>query len=494
MSRPDPLDFFKEAESEPRESRVRAIIKKKLIGQTKGDKESSDTGEAALAGLSVSSMAAVKAGPRLLRLGIKKKIPSGGPLWPAHSPGEFSTIEQTLKEMEPRWFEVPAGSKMPPPKTKNLLGLFPISERPVIRGKKNFQNAVAQMESMQPVVDSFIKKHDLAAKGVKIQFKGGVPAMLQGPHYHTFTKRVRLSRVDPASALHELGHAADYNKDIVGKARAILGPRLRGATMLSLPIAYIAGDEIKKALPGTVDDKTIEFMQQNAPSILGATLAATTLYPEAKASYLALQHVKETQGPKAARAMAKTLIPKWGSYALATIPAMIGISFAKKYYNEAKKRGEDLEKESGIIQAIPHMFRDVRASARHVGRQIAEGARELRDAPDRMQRIQRAAKEVGTDPAFIYGALSVGIPATMATAYMYGTKHGPIVKDRLEAISPKTQRKMLSTGPIANRLKDRVPDDWKTRNPGLYAGLVGTGAAMSAGIMTKLFYDLLHAF
>ena len=41
--------------------------------------------------------------------------------------------------------------------------------------------------------------------------------------------------------------------------------------------AMIAGDRIKEMIPGTIDDRAIEFMQNHAPEIMGATLAATQL-------------------------------------------------------------------------------------------------------------------------------------------------------------------------------------------------------------------------
>jgi len=499
VTRSDPLDFFdKVAEVPPIVVKIKDKVKQRAIG-TRGDRYSSDTGEAALAGLSISSMGVAQRGAKVGQRLLRKASPTGGP-WPAHSPGEFSTIKRTLRELRGTIRPGQKGIFMPPPKKKNFLGLLPIAERAEVRGgEAAFHKSLREMKKMQPLVDGFIKKHDLTAKGVKVQFKGG----MGGSAYDILHKKVRLARVGPAEALHELGHAADYTKGPIGKIRGVTNYTLNRATMLALPIAYIAGDEIKRALPGTVDDRAIEFLQQNAPAVLGATMAATSLYPEAKASMLAIKHVRDTKGKAAAMKLARTLIPRWSTYALATIPAMIGISLAKKYYNESRSR-EDAPIEKAAASPVTRYlagytakYKNLWTDVKHVSRQIGHGSKKLINDPQRAKRIAKAAKAVGTDPSFIYGALSVGIPTTLTAAYVYGTDHGAIVKERLDKVDHKTRNRLLTTGPypnpVLNRVKKHVDEDWKSKNPGLYSGLVGSGAALSAGIMTKLFHDLMHA-
>src|SRR4029453_8289624 len=105
-------------------------------------------------------------------------------------------------------------------------------------------------------------------------------------------------------------------------------PVLQRAAMAALPIALIAGDEIARAIPGTIDDHAIRFMQAHAPTILGATLAATQLYPEAKASWLAIRPPHEVEGGGAAWRAAKKLLPQLGGYALLTIPPIVGMALA----------------------------------------------------------------------------------------------------------------------------------------------------------------------
>ncbi len=471
--RPDPLDFFEKFSAGP-------VSDEKL-----------DAGEEALAGLSVAASIVAIQGEKVVGFGLRHLMNKGETFWPAHSPGEFSTVKDTLKALNRTRPGLPA------PQPKNLLGLFPIKERVKDFGADELNRAITQMKRMEPTVDSFIKKHDLPGRGVTMKFKRGL--LSGGPLYDLSKKRVMLPSFSEATTLHELGHAADFTGSRRSKIWGMARGPVKSAVAVALPIALIAGDEIKRALPGTVDDRVIEFMQQNAPAILGATLAATQLYPEGKATAMALKHIKTMKGPRAMRAAAKTLLPAWGTYALMTIAPMIGMSLAKKYYNQTKEK--QLEKEGSVltdyvmgqILGLKSVAKDIMS----IGGQIGKGTKDLITHPGRMKRIGQAAKEVGTSREFVEGALYAGIPATLATAYIYGQRHGPVVREKLQKVAPYDLEDLLRTGGLSHRAqtyaKDKVPEDWKRQNPGLYAGLVGAGAAMSGGILMKLFSDLTHA-
>jgi hypothetical protein len=368
------------------------------------------------------------------------------------------------------------------------------------------------LKDITKTVDSFIDKHNLAKKGVTINLKQGPLNWMLGPRYELAKKRVYLPEISKNLALHELGHAADYTKGRIGKVRGTLEPILRRGAQIALPAALIAGDQIKELLPGTVDDKAIEFMQRHAPAIAGATIAATTLYPEAKASYLALKHIAKTEGRDAAMKSLKMLGAGWGTYVLGAIPTIVGLSLARKYMREARKeKGEtddlvqqqlrELEKTSGIMSNLVKGFnpkdlieqaaRGVRSSAKdfvYVGEQVAQQSRQMIRNKEVISRVTGAAKAVGTDPTFVQGALISAVPATMASLYLYGTPAGKHIRERMH---PAHVRKTQSGSEEGLALVHSKTDEkWREENPLKFAGLVAAGAAMSGGVMAKLFSDL----
>ncbi len=317
-----------------------------------------------------------------------------------------------------------------------------------------------------------------------MNFRGGVISSGFGPHYSTADKKVFLPRVSKEIALHELGHAADYTSSRLGRVRAVAEPILRNAALTVVPLALLAGDEIAKAIPGTIDDKAIKFMQDHAPSIVGATLAATTLFPEAKASFLAIKHLHETEGAASAIAAAKKLIPAWGTYALAVIPPIVGMALARRYLQHAREHNEKIDKSAGVIgEAVGGVLdemKEIGSDIGHVGRQIGHGFGQLVKEPGMVGRLATAAKEVGTSPHFVMGALVSAIPATAGALYLYTTESGKIIRDQVDKTYPGGRQVMK------NRPKD---EEWRERNPGLFAGLVGMGTALSAGVLSKLIND-----
>lgn len=348
--------------------------------------------------------------------------------------------------------------------------------------------SVLEMLNIKNVVDSFIDKNKLADKGVTLNFRSG-PISGVGPHYDIPQKKVFLPRVSKEIALHELGHAADYTGGAIGKIRGIAEPVLKSAVYAAIPIALAAGDHIKKHIPGTVDDKAIAYMQDHAPEIVAATIAATDLYPEAKASIAALRHIKDVEGAAAMRQAARKLIPAWSTYALAAIPAMIGLSLARKYMRETRDLNAKQEKTAEFIgSTINDIFSDLQENIHdvwHVAKQIGSGTVDSIQRPERFKRILQSAKAVGTSPTFIHGALVSAIPATLGALYIYGRPGGEVMRANISrdpnSHTPKRFIDVIGT---------REAEDWRSRNPLKFAGIVGAGAALSGGVLARLFSDL----
>lgn len=382
------------------------------------------------------------------------------------------------------------------PRSK-ILGLFDVGSRTqaleAVDDVKDATRAATKLKSIQNVVDSFIDKHNLIEKGVRLNVHAGPLGSTLGPRYSIPTKQVFVPRVGKEILLHELGHAADYTAGRIGRFRGIAEPLLQKGVFAALPIALVAGDRIKEMLPGTIDDRAITFMQDHAPAIMGATLAATELYPEAKASFLAIKHIAKTEGSAAARLAMKRLAPAFGTYVLGAIPAIVGMSLARKYMREAREEKasvrnlaeqqmSDLEKTSSVWRDAGRVAKDIG----HFGKQIGNQTVELFSQPDLGRRIFQAAKEVGTSPDFVYGALGAAIPATMGSLYLYGTESGKAIRSR---IHPEHVSSTIS-GKDSLPLADHTSDTWRERHPLRFAGLVAAGAALSGGILAKFWSDL----
>jgi hypothetical protein len=300
-------------------------------------------------------------------------------------------------------------------------------------------------------------------------------------------------------ALHELGHAADYASRF-GKFRSIAEPVLKRGALIALPIALAAGDRIKEMIPGTIDDKVISFMQDHAPEIMGATLAATSLIPEASASIRAVKHLREMelvgkQPAGTAMAAAKKLLPFWGTYLLGAIPAVVGMSLARKYMRAARAEKAELAgdveaklrelEKTGSMETLISHGKDFA----HVAAEIGRGASNLIFNKGTVRQIGRAAKETGQSPEFIWGALSAALPATMGALYMYGTPGGEQIRNRLD---PKPRDIILGHRKKQILHAANKDEEWRVANPLKFAGLVAMGAALSGGVMTKFFHDMMR--
>lgn len=489
MARPDPLSVFRTAKTT---NEFATSTSTSLPPAAASSPSSLDPGERAIA-----SLVAVGAAPIARRLAIlggsfalegiadKGSVPWHNALQVRNAP----TLAAARAAESP----------------SKLMGLFDVAAR--IREVKDVDDhadmmrAAKKIPEIQKVVDSFIDKHQLADKGVRMNFHNSV--LGGGNFYNPMTKEVFLKDIGKEKVLHELGHAADFTGSRLGKLRSRLGPILERGAYAALPIALIAGDRIKEMLPGTVDDKAISFMQDHAPAIMGATLAATQLYPEAKASALALSHIAKTEGPAAARAAAKKLGPAWATYLLGVIPPIVGMALARKYMRqartEANERG-DIEKTSGAVRDLAGMvgshIGDAWQDLRHVGKQIGSQSADLVGNPGIARKIINAAKVVGTSPDFVTGALTTAVPATLGALYLYGTSAGKEIRDR---IHPDDRDKYLSgrhNYELINSLPSPVPgaslvkERWREDHPLRFAGIVGLGSALAGGIMMKLFTDL----
>lgn len=516
----DPLSFFLNEKTAADSAADTPLVPEEPRAFTKNpDPESIDPGERAMAGILAVGGSTIGGmgqflGQTILRstmfsdaTGVARQMQAGPVSHLSKLPGDRPPGGRLLK-----LFDINARrSKIPDAAYADMQHMARTGDV----AKHNVAEAIAKQDhklrDITKTVDSFIDKHNLAKKGVTVNLKQGPLNWMLGPRYEIAKKRVYLPEISKDLALHELGHAADYTKGRIGKVRGTLEPILRRGAQIALPAALIAGDQIKEMLPGTVDDRAIEFMQRNAPAIAGATIAATTLYPEAKASYLALKHIAKTEGRDAAFKSMKRLGAGWGTYVLGAIPTIVGLSLARKYMREARKEKGDteelvqqqlreLEKTSGMADLfkgvnpktlIEQAARGVRSAGKdvvHVGEQVAQQSRQMIRNKEVMRRVGGAARSVGTDPTFVQGALISAVPATMASLYLYGTPAGKHIRARMD---PAHVRKTQSGSEEGLALvHSRTDEKWREENPLKFAGLVAAGAAMSGGVMAKLFSDL----
>ena len=430
--------------------------------------QSIDPGERALAGIAaVAGSLSAKFVPMLAEAQIVSRITKGEPKMPR--PGGLGPAS-SVRELLTKQFSDPSSK---------FLGMFDVTGRAqsqaqwlAPRMEEERFKVGRKLQEIEDITDSFIDKHNLKEKGVKIHLRQGPLSGTVSGQYLPSTKRVYVPSIGKATLLHELGHAADYTTRL-GNIRRFVEPAIRRSMLIALPVALAAGDQIKEMIPGTIDDKAIKFMQDNAPGIMGATLAATVLYPEAKASYLAIKHVADKEGPAAARQIAKKLGPALGTYILGAIPAIIGMSLARKYMRQARKEKAEMGGEE----------------IAHVAKRIARNTAKMISEPGTMGNIVRAAKEVGASPEFVHGAIVSAVPAALGALYIYGTPSGDIVRKRMHQTQKKElfpHEKVTGSGGVQMVAKEQ----WREQHPLRFAGLVALGAAMAGGIMTKFMRDL----
>lgn len=380
--------------------------------------------------------------------------------------------------------------------THKLLNMFDIGLKPkgpLVRtadGLKNIPlvdiDGAVKLDSISKSVDSMVDSYGLREKGLKFDVGGGPVTRLRGPSYSPSTNRISLPWINEDFALHEVGHAA-HLRTPAAKAINTARRMIRAGTNIAIPMAYIAGDEIKKMFPGEIDDKIVDFVQENAPSLLAATWAASDVYPEVQATTRAINHVLKTKGAEAAKSTLKALLPDLASRVIPIIPAVVGISLAKKYYFNAKKKEQ--EKTAGISDTAKGLWgaaREIGSELGGIGSQVSYQAGELVNKP--FKEFARSMWDAGVanikSPEFVQGAVMAGVP-TAALAYVYhNTHHGKKYRERSHDIrtrlgmTPKVVSDM-------ERLKESQKNDSAT-----WPAIAGIGAALSGGFLAKMYADL----
>ena len=361
---------------------------------------------------------------------------------------------------------------------------------------KTQMNLHTKVDQMKDVVDSFIDKHKLPEKGVTMSMRSGPLSFLAREYYDPKRKEIRIGKLNEPILLHELGHAADFTGSTTGKIRAKLGPAIKRIGFAAVPLALVVGDRMKETIPGSIDDKVISFVQDHAPEIIGATLAATTLYPEAKASALALKHIKEVK-PEAFIPALKKLAPLFGTYLLGAIPAIVGASLGRKWLERARAEKGELKKEGGLklLKGLGQTLRQIADSVvvdvPLVAAQIGTEFSELMKRPDKWPVIRRAAKEFATDPETLMTGALHGVPAGIAAYYLLNTKGGEIIHEVGKKHVPKrTTFQVEKPLPRGVGLNIKPGDSTFRDNAALYAGVVALGSALSASLLGRVRSDI----
>ena len=340
-------------------------------------------------------------------------------------------------------------------------------------------------------VDKMIDSYKLSEKGVRMNLTRGPWSAMMGPSYNTVSKEVVLPWVNEAYITHELGHAAHLSNP-VAKASNAARRAMFGGAMAAIPMAYLVGNEIKEMFPGEIDDKAVDFVQKHAPAIITATYAASELYPELQASARAIKHIRNTRGTQAAKQALKHLVPAFGTYLAPLIPLAIGTSLAKKYYFDAKKGNDSLEKESGLREGFGDFwsrYGPLLTEPAYIATQVAKQSTDLlrQDPNTILNRVAGAARHVVKSPEFISGAVGAGIPAAVLAYVYHNTPHGRLTKEKWRQIDEK------GADPIERLQIAMDREEAKKKNNDITLPLItGMGAAMAGGFMRKTFSDLLR--
>jgi len=189
----------------------------------------------------------------------------------------------------------------------------------------------AKMRDLADLSESMLQEKGLKGK-VQVNLKGG----LGKNYYNPVSKSVNIGTATPSVALHEIGHAADY-KNSLTKTVARKLPHM--AALAAVPASFGYGDYIKEKIPGSIDDKVIDFIKDHPYATTLAGYGSSTLYPEGKASFLAWKHMKKHRDlAYANKAALRELVPAFGTYALGALPALAVAGAAKYLYDSSKKK------------------------------------------------------------------------------------------------------------------------------------------------------------
>jgi hypothetical protein len=496
----DPVALFKSAADERRpDPKHEKKVRKKL-----------DAGEEAVAGFNMMTTGLAMAVPAVASIPIASYGLGNAVKWEGAAIRGVKRLGDVKPEIERFLAAEPGqitheqvGRLFRTPDTQKFMGLFDIHIKPRL-GPSGApllsETEVRKLNEIQPIVDSFLEKYQLPEKGVTMDFRRSPLGAVRGAYYDPALKRVTMPQVSKEVMLHELGHAADYT----GRAGALknVAQNIVPALMIDglIPAAYFIGDEIKKAIPGTVDDRVIDYVQRHGPGLAVTALAAESLYPEAKASYMALKHIHEVEGAEAAKAAAKRLIPLFGTYVLTSLPIVAGFALAKKYYYDTHRKKQAREKRANvgeeIVEGVKGLARsgtDIMDALADTGIQILRGTAGLIGHPEAGGRIMESIKHVATSPEFRAGAVLTGIPVAVTTLAYYSHPGGKAQRDKLFKIEARKVREGTKAKSDLEELREhRKFEVWREEHPRLYAGLVAAGSALTGGIYAKMMSDLYN--
>jgi len=448
-----------------------------------------DPGEAAAAGMAMASSTLAKALPPafgILDLGPVKHEWTGTPSYDIKQTGEI--------------FEGMAEDR----RNKKLLNLFDIrlpsrgeafmTPKGLIEKPRLVNEELDNLTDIYKSVDGMLNKYKLPEKGVKMDIGGGSIQSIFGPRYNIIDKKIQLPWMGKEFALHEIGHAAHFAEK-GAKASATIRNLIHKSAFVGIPMAYVAGDEIKKMFPGKVDDKAVDFVQKHAPAIAAATWTAAQIYPEVQATARAVNYVRKTEGNAAAKQALKKLIAPLMSYVIPVIPAVVGLSFAKKYYFDAKKKNDGLKKKAGVGSYLSetlnptweHIIRpvisDLAFNAGYLSHQVNDLISQPIGAVSR--RLWDAGIKTVKSPEFVSGAIHAGIPTAAITYVYHNTPHGKAYLKRYHDIHRK------NSDSVGRAKEDYEHAITEKKNDNVTLPVVaGVAAAISGGFLSKLLMDI----
>jgi len=451
-----------------------------------------DPGEAAAAGMAIASSTLAKMLPPafgMLDLGPTKHEWTGTPSYDIKQTGELleGMAEDRKSKKVLNLFEV----RLPP---RGELAMTPngLMERPYAHPKE-----LDNLTDISKSVDGMLNKYKLPEKGVRMDIGGGSIQNIFGPRYNIMDKKIQLPWMGKEYALHEIGHAAHF-AETGARASATVRNLLNKSAFIGIPMAYVAGDEIKKMFPGKIDDKAVDFVQKHAPAIAAATWTAAQIYPEVQATARAVNYVRETEGSAAARQALKKLLGPLMSYVIPVIPAVVGLSMARKYYFDAKKKNEKnkgLKKKAGILgyaeetlgPTWDHLIRPVINDLAYNASGVSHQVLDLVNQP--LGNVSRQLWDAGIktvkSPEFVSGAVHAGIPTAALTYVYHNTPHGKAYMKRYSDIHKRNSDKL-----------GRAKEDYEyakieKKNDNITIPVIaGVAAAISGGFLSKLFMDL----
>ena len=271
---------------------------------------------------------------------------------------------------------------------RNPADVQPVRHKVMRSYGKYFPGAGAStmVPLLRPLRDEHLSqlKHGLDAfpKGTplpkSIKFRRGSP-YLMGTHYNPISKNIVMNNFKLPMMYHEMGHAADLAKPSLYR-KAVRGSRvLDRGLKYAVPAALLMGDSLKKAIPGSLDDKVIGALQAVGPEAWLASRLAGQIVPEMRANKFMnarlaaiVKDVKTKEGLKVMSNMKRAGKIQFGKY-LAGAAVHYGL-FALARYIGKKKRNK-MEKTSSLASIfqgyVGHPLSQARAIADNIKHVVA---------------------------------------------------------------------------------------------------------------------------